>query len=323
MPEDRQARTAEKDPASADRLGKDQAALRTCACGCGRSLEGRRVHAAYHSGTCRVKAARKRKPPPTLPGPTLGELVAAYQAHLLTKGADAQRAFARIAVKLAPWAERPVLTITAEEWENWLAEVTASFAPSYRRLTRRYLLASLGGTAHWLAPGPPRPMGTEGTAVDVTDELERALTEAPTEERDRLLGELVLSGWYVREIQRLRLGADGQIELGRPNWRRDAAPSSLSPSLELRLRAYAIRKGIRAGTPLFGLSGTWIRAILARGLRRAGLHIPPSTLARALSHRYGTAWILVDSEDGDEPFLTRHAEEATPLDQSAAVGMVS
>jgi hypothetical protein len=42
------------------RRTREPSEARTCACGCGRSLDGRRASALYFNGACRVRASRGR-----------------------------------------------------------------------------------------------------------------------------------------------------------------------------------------------------------------------------------------------------------------------
>ncbi|MGH7427778.1 MAG: hypothetical protein ACREJ4_05405 [Candidatus Methylomirabilaceae bacterium] len=203
------------------------------------------------------------------PGPTLGELIAAYRTRLAAKTPDAQRAFAFIARKLGPLADRRILTFTAPMWEAWIAEATAGFSDSYRRQTRAYLRAMLQGTAHHLARGPGRQSLAPRAIKNLTPAARVALTRGPLKERHRPIGHLVVAGFQTREILGLRMGSDGRIELGPPNWRRRSVPS-LTPGLEVQLQAYASAKGITVGAPLFPLSAEGIRLIVKRGLGRAG-----------------------------------------------------
>jgi hypothetical protein len=102
-----------------------------------------------------------------------------------------------------------------------------------------------------------------------------ALTQAPANVRDWLVGHLAVAGFYVKEIVSFGIGSNGQIEVGRPNWRRRSAPR-LSPGLELRLGTYAAENGIRDGGAIFPLSAEGIRLIVKRALSRVGERRDPS-----------------------------------------------
>lgn len=210
----------------------------------------------------------------------MGELIEAYRVHLASKSPSAQQAFEYVAKKLVPLSRMRVLTVTGSMWEGWFAESTRGFAESYRRQVRAYVRSMLSGTANHLARDPARPSGVKGPGLELTPEKRQGLKHprpGPRSrqfrdpwrmERDRLIGHLVAAGFYTGEILAVRFAGDGGIELAR-NWGRHAAPTSLPPGLDGRLRAYAIGRGIRAGERVFTVSDQWIRHIVARAVRRA------------------------------------------------------
>ena len=99
---------------------------------CGKSLDGFRADAEHCSTACQMKAHRKKNPP-IPPRPLISELIEAYKRKLQNK-TRAREGFAQIAKALAPLSDRNLLTITAEEWQAWLGEVTRGKAESSKTL---------------------------------------------------------------------------------------------------------------------------------------------------------------------------------------------
>lgn len=231
---------------------------------CGKSLDGFRADAEHCSTACRMKAHRKKNPP-IPPGPSIAELIEAYTRKLQSKTPGALRTFKRIAPALAPLATRPVLTVSASEWEHWLADVTRGKADSTKALLRRYVLAMLKGTPHFLAAASPRlPRPQVGRAARPDLLVSEAM---PRTERTRLVVILIAVGLYPREIQVLTLDETGQVQAGRANWGRHSRPP-IPFALQERLLAFAKAKRIAPGAPLFPISSAAISEILRRLLRK-------------------------------------------------------
>lgn len=217
------------------------------------------------SNRCRAQASRDAKPPPIPPGPHIGKMIEAYTSKLRGKTPGAMRTFKRIAPALLPLAKRPALTISASEWEGWLAEATEGMADSTKALWRRYLWAMLKGTPHFLAAAPPRlPRPQVGRAARPDLLVSEAM---PRRVRARLVVELTALGFFPTEIRRVRLGEAGDIQLGPAAWRRRSRPP-IPSALHERLRAFVSAKGIAPGAPLFPISSAAISEILRRLLRK-------------------------------------------------------
>lgn len=234
---------------------------------CGKSLEGYRADADHCSTVCRMAAYRK-KHPPIVPGPPIGELIEAYRWKLHNKTAKARENFDRIAHALAPLAARPVLTVTAEEWEGWLTDATEGMAVSTKALWRGYVLAMLKVFAHFpIAAPPPRPLSPP---VDRTAHRAALLAGAPMLKttRARIVVTLRAEGFLPVEIQRLTLDDAGDVQAGPAAWGRRARPP-IPPALQERLRDFALVKGIAPGQPLFPISVAAITELVRRVLRRA------------------------------------------------------
>lgn len=236
-------------------------------CGCGRSLEGRRSNAETCSDSCRVKRHRK-KHPPILPGPLLRDLISAYARKLEDRTPKARESFSKIAdsILVSPLADRHLLTITGEEWERWLIDVTHVSAESTRDLWRRYLFACFKPNPHFLADPPPRrarPPAERG--------LPRPwllhMATMPNTERARLVVELAAAGFYPAEILELTLNERGQARLGRPAWGRRSMPD-IPLTLQRRITAYASECKLRTGDLLFPISKTAIKALVRRWIKR-------------------------------------------------------
>jgi hypothetical protein len=236
-------------------------------CGCGRTLEGRRSNAETCSDACRVKRYRK-KHPPILPGPPVRDLIAAYSRKLESKTAKARESFSRIADALAasPLIDRRLLTITGEDWERWLVDVTHVSAESTRALWRRYLRAAFKPNPHFLAAPPPRPprppvdRAASHSGLLVTGKM-------PKTERARLVLELVVAGFTTLEVQEIRLDEKGRVRPGLPAWDRRSMPT-IPPAIQDRLMDYAADQDLCSGDFLFTISKQAITQLARRWLPR-------------------------------------------------------
>jgi hypothetical protein len=249
-------------------VADNQTSQRTCS-GCGKSLEGRRSQTESCSAACRMKAHR-RDNPHVPAGPPLRDLINAYREKLQKKTPRASESFAKIAQALAegrePLAGRRILTITAIEWERWLARATEGMADSTKGFWRRYLHAMLKGTPHFLAdPAPRAPRSPVDRAASHAALL--AGGARPQRERPRLVVELVALGFYPREIQTLSLDEAGQAQ-GPAAWDRHSRPE-IPPEFQERLRAFALAKGIPPGKPILGISRSAITEVVRRTIQKA------------------------------------------------------